>query len=275
MLKKIILLTFSLFLSIITFGQNISIDYMVKINRIGGLTNVKSNYTLNINGNKSIYQNNMADSLNAFENKSMIKNIVGKGDVVVINMNDMAYAVYVHERFYKNYQTDTILYDSETVSYKKIIIVENLHLFNWTILPIKDTTILNYKCQTATADFRGRKYTAYFNQELNSFGGPWKFDGLPGLILAVHSHDNYLIIEPVKIALNTQKEAIKNPFEKIKKENINTFEIYKSKVKEKMLKILKKMKAMSENDEGGEVSPPDRIEKLEIESISFGNMKKK
>lgn len=61
---------------------------------------------------------------------------------------------------------------------------ETIPKMDWKI-GSEQKKILNYNCQKATADFRGRTYTAWFTVDLPIKGGPWKFHGLPGLILEV------------------------------------------------------------------------------------------
>lgn len=54
----------------------------------------------------------------------------------------------------------------------------------WEILP--DTmTILGYSCQRAYCKWRGRNYNAWFSEEIPISDGPYKFFGLPGLIIKV------------------------------------------------------------------------------------------
>lgn len=54
----------------------------------------------------------------------------------------------------------------------------------WNILSEK-SKIDGYSAQKATCTFSGRQYTAWFTNEVSTATGPWKFSGLPGLILKV------------------------------------------------------------------------------------------
>jgi GLPGLI family protein len=70
--------------------------------------------------------------------------------------------------------------------------------FGWKILP--DTmTILNQICQKATCIFRGRNYEAWFAQGINVSEGPWKFNGLPGLILKITDSKQDYSFEAISI----------------------------------------------------------------------------
>lgn len=61
---------------------------------------------------------------------------------------------------------------------------ESLQGQSWLIGPEKKK-IHNYVCQKATTTYLGRKYIAWFTPEIPVSEGPWKFYGLPGLILDV------------------------------------------------------------------------------------------
>lgn len=61
---------------------------------------------------------------------------------------------------------------------------EDTSKFNWKISPEK-MKIGEYNTQKATADFGGRKWTAWFSQDIPFQDGPYKFHGLPGLIVKI------------------------------------------------------------------------------------------
>ena len=58
-----------------------------------------------------------------------------------------------------------------------------------------ERTILGYACRRATCTFRGRNYEAWYAPEIAVSAGPWKFGGLPGLILAIRDDAGVLDLE--------------------------------------------------------------------------------
>lgn len=59
----------------------------------------------------------------------------------------------------------------------------------WKISKQKDK-ILSYSVQKATTTFGGRNWTAWFSTEIPFSDGPYKFSGLPGLILKISDSTN-------------------------------------------------------------------------------------
>lgn len=89
-------------------------------------------------------------------------------------------------KFYLNQKES--FYFRDNFSNQELLVKENFKPFNWEIL--KDTKkIGNFVCQKATTSFRGRNYTAWFTKEIPVPFGPWKFNGLNGLILEVYDTD--------------------------------------------------------------------------------------
>lgn len=64
------------------------------------------------------------------------------------------------------------------------LIVKEEKQMQWNILP--DTKVIEgYKVQKATTNFAGRDWIAWFTNDIQIQDGPYKFHGLPGLILSV------------------------------------------------------------------------------------------
>ncbi|AQW92805.1 GLPGLI family protein [Elizabethkingia anophelis] len=59
--------------------------------------------------------------------------------------------------------------------------------FNWKIL-LDKKKISDYNCQNASVEFGGRKWIAWFTTDIPIQDGPYKFYGLPGLIVKVEDN---------------------------------------------------------------------------------------
>lgn len=90
---------------------------------------------------------------------------------------------------------------------ERMCVKENLNEFKWQITGNKEE-ILGYQCQEATTSFKGRDYLAWFTNDVPFKAGPWKFNGLPGVILKVQSVDEYLKIEATLLKIQEAKEII-------------------------------------------------------------------
>lgn len=73
----------------------------------------------------------------------------------------------------------------DDVAVRFYLVSDTLSNFKWKIGK-EQKKILNYTCTRATTTFRGRSYEAWFTDDIPISNGPWKFCGLPGLIVAVN-----------------------------------------------------------------------------------------
>ena len=106
---------------------------------------------------------------------------------------------------------------------------ESVPVQEWTIHD--DTMLLiGQRYQKATCYFRGRKYEAWFTMDIPISKGPWKFGGLPGLILKI-TDDKYLYsFECIRIEQFTSPIYIKR---------YEDYKYYRIMKREKLLKYQK------------------------------------
>lgn len=72
---------------------------------------------------------------------------------------------------------------------KALVYEEPISSIQWSMENEADT-ILGYPCKKATAQVLGRNWTVWFTYEIPSSSGPWKLQGLPGLILKAVDAEN-------------------------------------------------------------------------------------
>lgn len=108
--------------------------------------------------------------------------------------------------YQKLFLKDSLISHESVYGEKKYhIIAEKLPKLKWKIL--NDTlSILGFKTQKAKLNFRGRDYFAWFSSNIKISDGPYKFHGLPGLILKIESTDGRFTFEAYSLKLNISEE---------------------------------------------------------------------
>lgn len=113
-------------------------------------------------------------------------------DMTTMNKNRDKFGASM-AKFYKNPSVNKLI-TIDQIGRDIYKIEEEMPTFDWAIST--DTMrILNQICQKASCSFRGRNYEAWFAEGINISEGPWKFNGLPGLILKVEdSKKEYIFV---------------------------------------------------------------------------------
>jgi len=102
------------------------------------------------------------------------------------------FSFYVYKDYKKEKITVTdVVHDSHN-SY--FIYEEELKPQDWTVLG--DTmTVLGYSCRKAKCSYQGRDWEAWFAPDIPINEGPWKFYGLPGLIMKLEDSESHYCFE--------------------------------------------------------------------------------
>lgn len=138
----------------------------------------------------SDYNRYLNDSIVVMEERQGVDNMT----IMMNSLGRRRGGATYREEVFKNYPQD-----SYTI-YDDINIVSHYYYedpevsFEWTLVPTEEQdTILGYPCGKATTTFRGRTYEAWYTDAIAVDNGPWKFRGLPGLILYVRDTEkNYV-----------------------------------------------------------------------------------
>ncbi len=155
---------------------------------------------LHIGSQIAVYQsmgNNNFDSLLADGEKSN-KYLEGKPDPKSYSFSKIRYYnFYFSNQFYTE---DRLIKD-------KYLMVMQLPKISWEI---KNETknIIGFDCQKATGVCKGRKYTAWFTKEIPIPIGPWKLNGLPGIILEAKDEKQHISFTAYLFEKNENKNMI-------------------------------------------------------------------
>ncbi|MCA4777812.1 GLPGLI family protein [Empedobacter stercoris] len=189
-MKKIILLFILLFTSTSIIAQNhrFIYEYSFKIDSLNKENITKEIMNLDILKDGSNFYSNEKFTYDSLINAEFKKNEAIKSTNVdlskIKNNSKVSFSVS------KNYpKCETILHTS--INGDKYAIPENEKI-NWIILP-ENSEIEGYKVQKAKTNIFGKNWIAWFTNDIQIQDGPYKFKGLPGLILKISDEtDNHI-----------------------------------------------------------------------------------
>ncbi|WP_299119208.1 GLPGLI family protein [uncultured Tenacibaculum sp.] len=218
-MKKIILITF-MFISNISISQNktnIEVEYDMVLNFLGS-SQYNSRLIFN---NESSYFISIEDFIES-EKKSSKMQETDTSYYFNVKIHSKAHNIVLTDK-----KKDSLYELKEGFSIKKYFIIgEKTPIIKWK-LSNETKTIKDYECYKAFCEFRGRKYTAWYTLEIPTFFGPFKFHGLPGLILEIFDDTKEVFFIAKKITnshttipklINIRKEAKFSTKEKYNKD---------------------------------------------------------
>ena len=129
---------------------------------------------------------------------------------------------------------------------KQVYTKETTPQFNWK-LEKEIKKIGKFTCKKATANFRGRNYTAWYAPEIPLPFGPWKLNGLPGLILEAYDTNKYVYwySQSIEYPSNTKEEP--KYFGIPKNENFLSLEGFKNFQNAELERLDEKSKIVKKN----------------------------
>lgn len=243
------------------FSQTGKITYKNVLN-FGGSNNKQSKIDLLFTQNKSLFTNQFNEH-NSFKLKN--KEIKNEGDNTEVKIymgieNDTVGNLYLNDLTTGKFTCREAVFEDFKMKFYKY--EDNLDgKIKWD-LKGEFKTISNYKCQKAVGKFRGRIYEAWFTSEIPLSFGPWKFFGLPGLILEVYDlkYEIYYTAEKIEIPFERANEFVSSSImdeELSHKEFVNRTQQVSDKISKALLSRL---------PEGSEISSVERKgNKIELE----------
>ena len=205
------------------FAQKKGIVYYGYIQSLteGNAKGADSNSYMVFNSSKSYY----VTAKDSLESKAVLGGVVAysksyegkrdytgkrsaQGDQVVLNLKE--------NRMYSRFFSGSAIY-----------VLEDKPILRWNIK--KDIKKIGvFDCRKAEVLFRGRNYIAWFTDQIAVPFGPWKLNGLPGLILEAYDNDKNVFWYFKNVEYPTQNKENVNNIRKAKNEKIVKFIDFKS-----------------------------------------------
>ncbi len=136
-----------------------------------------------------------------------------------VNTTDVNQTLAVRSKIKYNSIVLKDLTQKKSTTYTKLLTwnyqyTEEIPFFVWLLHP-EQKQLLNYRVEKASTFYKGRKWTAWYSNEIPINNGPYLFQGLPGLILELYDdrgHFHFITkaidFSPQQMYLKEQKRLI-------------------------------------------------------------------
>lgn len=111
-------------------------------------------------------------------------------------------------RLYANYPETERSSFTEKLGLDRFVCIEAVENPQWRLCPDSSATILGYHCRLATANYKGRKWNAWYTEDIPLYYGPWKLCGLPGLVLRAYDNRNHYVFDAIGIKTADESRPI-------------------------------------------------------------------
>lgn len=119
-----------------------------------------------------------------FDNTSSIDKIDNESIVVPASDAEYFSEIYIDRK--QKTLTENLF--ERVVLKKHYSVNEEIPNMKWKLINEKKK-INDFLCKKAQTTFRGRTYVAWYTEDIPISSGPWKFNGLPGLILSIDDNE--------------------------------------------------------------------------------------
>ncbi|WP_019037653.1 GLPGLI family protein [Psychroflexus tropicus] len=164
---KQIILVISFLFSCITYAQDENLVFHFQVQK----NFLTSDYDLILGGNIALWKE-MSDPKQSAFNPTYIPD-----------------EDYKRKVLFKNLKSKEVISEYDVLG-AHFFVKDSLHNMTWTLVDNETKKILGYDCKKAKTIFHGREYEVFYSDEIAISNGPWKFGGLPGMILKVVAKSN-------------------------------------------------------------------------------------
>ena len=161
--------------------------------------------------------------------------------------------------FIKNYPKKGETMFEEIHNMNEYRCIEKIETPNWQIIPDSATIIMNYPCQLAKADFKGRTWFVWYSEDIPISEGPWKLYGLPGLILRAYDAQHQFYLNAIGMEDLKGKEPLKYAKSEKKAEVVSQSDLTKIKQMDDGEELFRDIKSTDENGKPIKLKPRKRI----------------